>query len=141
MKIEINIPEGYEIDKENSTWDNILLKEKVKYKTGDWVKVRDKILKIDSSHLDGRDSYFYVEGYFNPRLYPKDIERLATEQEIKETEWKPGELYWVKLNSACGWELRFASKEYGQFYINQNKSGECQTWKEFQLAEGVSLPS
>lgn len=154
MNIKVEIPEGYEIDKEKSTFENIVLKEKAKYKAGDWVKLRgDRGVLWNSSgymdhlfnqiiQLNSKEGHRFSvglpgEGWL---IEEKDIVRLATKHEIAKKFWKPGELYFIKEFISDVWSLRYATNTFGKFYINQQKEGNSMYFKCFQLAEGVVLP-
>ena len=75
--ITFNIPEGYVIDKENSTSDNIVLKriESTRLKT--WEEYCDK--------MKGKNSYFMTCGYIHPAHFLAEpvLSEFTTKEDVE----------------------------------------------------------
>lgn len=73
-EIRITPPEGFEIDKENSTFDCIKFKPIVK-------RWRDKNVRIEGYYICGSNSYIcYSDSYFN---VPNNYNIFATKKQAK----------------------------------------------------------
>lgn len=96
--ITFNIPEGYVIDKENSTADNIVLKSVEPTKVRTWDEYCKKMIGKNSYYFDGCSiccSKFAVHPIVSEFDNKEDAEALATYSQLLKLrkdwvgEWKP----------------------------------------------------
>lgn len=99
------------------------------FKVGDKVvweytsAISDKLLII--SHFNENIVYFSN----SPNYAWKSQIRHATPEEIKQAEWKPGEVYYVNILDA----IRVASQEVGYFYTDGFLNGKSAKFNNYTL--------
>ena len=121
---------------------NHLFKEPYEPKVGEWVltsdnadgwgssieDVNNKILQIESIDSDG-----YVKFENGLVTNVTEIERPATEDEIKRAQWKEGEVYEVWDNEIdVEKRLRYSSNLYGFFYVYDKNDKQRDKWDNFK---------
>ena len=104
-EVKIQVPEGYEIDKENSTFEHIKFKKKnevntwkdIQYINGIFIEVNSDLIPIMSDRLRCNEdkNVFYSEKYAKAALALAQISQLmpyyggeVTDEEWKNDEWK-----------------------------------------------------
>ena len=78
-ELKINIPEGYEIDKKNSTFERIVFKKKSTYPKS-WKEFCENIEITNKEYFIGWDSQVMTSGIKN-KDYDKDRNLCKTEEE------------------------------------------------------------
>ena len=97
-EVKITIPEGYEIDKENSTFEHIKFKKKIQvdtwkdlgYVKGYFINVESNILKYSGLAIGENTNLFASEKYAKAALALAKISQLMPYYggEITDKEWK-----------------------------------------------------
>lgn len=143
----ITIPEGYEIDKENSTFDCIKFKKKVKINTWKDLKFISGIFINSESHLkeistiakDSNDKNVFVsKKYAKAALALAQISQLMPYYggEITDKEWKDPSI--PKYNIICGLGNIISTEGYNIKHVTSFHTKE-QRDKFMSIPENIQL--
>nr|DAT90335.1 MAG TPA: hypothetical protein [Caudoviricetes sp.] len=147
LQIKINIPEGYKIDKEKSTFETIIFKkiklevkvfEDIKHINGYYINTHSGIYEITQVNDDTNRNVFLTEKHAKSALAMAQISQLLPYYggEITDEEWRDtripkyslglrrGETKWcysIALIYAIKDFLCFHSKEEAQRFLDSNE--------------------
>ena len=79
-ELKINIPEGYEIDKENSTFERIVFKKKSTYPKS-WEEFCKNCRVVDPEYFVNSTSYISTTIANQPKDYNEDRNTCKTKEE------------------------------------------------------------
>lgn len=147
-EIKIDIPEGYEIDKENSTFECIKFKKKskeintwkdIEYLSGYFINNQASIIETPEIPREGDDKNVFVsEKYAKSALALAQISQLMPYYggEITDEEWKDPSI--PKYNILCGLGDIIGTVDYNVKHITSFHTRE-QRDKFMSIPENIQL--